>query len=42
MKVSKGGFTWRDILDLDAVDFNEVFEASEELEKRIAEATKRG
>lgn len=41
MKVSKGGFTWADILNLDAVHFVEVFEASQELEKRIAEAMKR-
>lgn len=41
MKCSEGGLTWPAILDLDVVEFLEALDAAEELEKRIAKASKR-
>lgn len=40
MKCSKGGFTWPVILEMDVDDFEAALEAGQELENRIAKASK--
>lgn len=39
MKVSKGGFTWPAILDLEVDDFGDAVTAAQKLEERINKAS---